>query len=116
MKVIVVYLGQGSLNNFAHSIQSGVWGFKNKGQPTETFGPGDTIFFASGYTGTNIRIPEQEWLTHSIGLVATAEIVSPLRSGGHSPLARRNREEGGCLSEAVQFQEPTAQRWQICVG
>jgi len=79
MKVIVVYLGQGSLNNFAHSIQSGVWGFKNKGQPTETFGLGDIIFFASGYTGSNIRIPEKEWLTHSITLAATAEIVSPLR-------------------------------------
>jgi hypothetical protein len=78
MKVVVIYLGQASLNNFAHSAQSGVWGFKNNGQPTETFGPGDVVFFTSGYTGKNIRLPEEQWLQHSMTMVATAEIVSPL--------------------------------------
>lgn len=79
MKVVVIYLGQASLNNFAHSAQSGVWGFKNKGQPTETFGPGDIVLFTSGYTGKNIRLPEEQWLQHSMTMAATAEIVSPER-------------------------------------
>lgn len=78
MKVVVIYLGQASLNNFAHSAQSGVWGFKNKGQPTEAFGPGDVVFFTSGYTGKNIRLPEEQWVQHSMTMAATAEIVSPL--------------------------------------
>ena len=60
MKVVVVYLGKDSLPNFAHSTQSGFWGFKNKKQPEDDFAPGDTLFFASGYTGNNIRWPEEQ--------------------------------------------------------
>ncbi|MBM3861689.1 MAG: hypothetical protein FJ395_18860 [Verrucomicrobia bacterium] len=79
MKVVVVYLGKDSLPNFAHSTQSGVWGFKNKKQPEDDFAQGDSLFFASGYTGNNIRWPEEQWLPHHITLAATAEITSPLK-------------------------------------
>lgn len=77
MKIVVVYLGQASMVNFDHSVQTGVWGFTNNAKPDQPFYKGDILFFASGYAG-NIRLPEDEWLTHSINLVATAAIESPL--------------------------------------
>lgn len=85
MKIVVVYLGDQSLANFAHSSQTGVWGFRPNRQPEEEFSPGDTIFFAAGYTGKNIRLPEEKWLPHHITLAATAEITSPLKGGHNTP-------------------------------
>lgn len=85
MKVVVVYLGRASLSNFAHSTQSGVWGFKNKKQPDDEFAPGDSIFFASGYTGNNIRWPEEQWLPHHVTLAASAQITSPLKRENNTP-------------------------------
>jgi hypothetical protein len=85
MKVVVVYLGRASLPNFAHSTQSGVWGFKNKKQPDDEFAPGDSIFFASGYTGNNIRWPEEQWLPHHVTLAASAQITSPLKRENNTP-------------------------------
>jgi hypothetical protein len=85
MKVLVVYLGQASIPNFAHSMQSGVWGFKNNAQPEQAFSEGDLLFFASGYTGKNIRLPEDKWLPHSITLVATVVVTSQLSKIETSP-------------------------------
>jgi energy-coupling factor transporter ATP-binding protein EcfA2 len=85
MKIVVVYLGQASIPNFAHSMQSGVWGFKNNAQPEQPISEGDLLFFASGYTGKNIRLPEDKWLPHSITLVATAVVTSQLSKIETSP-------------------------------
>ena len=83
MKVLVVYLGQAALGNFAHSTQTGVWGFKPNMQAEGTFGPGDILLFASGYTG-NIRLPEEQWLPHHVTMVATAQIETPLSSSNET--------------------------------
>ena len=72
-------VGHASMVNFALSVQTGVWGFRNNAQPEQAFSQGDILFFAAGYIG-NIRLPESEWLKHSITLVATAQIASPLKS------------------------------------
>ena len=85
MKIVAVYLGQASIPNFAHSMQSGVWGFKNNAQPEQSFSEGDLLLFASGYTGKNIRLPEDKWLPHSITLVATAVIKSQLSKSETTP-------------------------------
>lgn len=78
MKVLVVYLGQAALGNFAHSAQTEVWGFKANMQPEHEFGAGAVLLFASGYTGNNIRLPEDQWLPHCVTTIATAQITTAI--------------------------------------
>src|SRR2546429_9090670 len=51
MKVIVVYVGQGSLENDDHGLRNGVWGFKTNKRPSEKIEAGDYILFGRGFTG-----------------------------------------------------------------
>jgi energy-coupling factor transporter ATP-binding protein EcfA2 len=76
MKVLVVYVGKEALPNFAHSTQTGVWGFMPNMQPDTDFGAGDVLLFASGYKG-NIRFPVEKCVGN-LTMVATAEITTPL--------------------------------------
>jgi 5-methylcytosine-specific restriction enzyme B len=62
-----------------------MWGFKNNARPEQSFSEGDLLLFASGYTGKNIRLPVDQWLLHSITLVATAVIKSQLSKPETTP-------------------------------
>jgi energy-coupling factor transporter ATP-binding protein EcfA2 len=78
MKVLIVYVGQGSTENYEHGIQHGVWGFKPNKRPNVDFGPGDYILFGRDFKGGSPRLPASEWTQHSVGEIAWAKITSKL--------------------------------------
>lgn len=78
MKVLIVYVGQGSTENYEHGIQHGVWGFKANRRPNVDFGPGDYILFGRDFKGGSPRLPASEWTQHSVGEIAWAKITSKL--------------------------------------
>ncbi len=78
MKVLIVYVGQGSTENYEHGIQNGVWGFKPNKRPNIEFGPGDYILFGRDFKGGSPRLPATEWTKHSLGEIAWAKITSKL--------------------------------------
>jgi energy-coupling factor transporter ATP-binding protein EcfA2 len=79
MKVLVVYVGQGSVENFDHGLRNGVWGFKAAKRPTKTIEPGDYILFGRGFTGGSPRLPAEEWSKHQIGELAWGRITTGLQ-------------------------------------
>lgn len=92
MKVLIVYVGQGSTENYEHGIQNGVWGFKANKRPNAEFGPGDYILFGRDFTGGSPRLPAKVWTTHSLGEIAWARIASKLdrQAGLEWPDERRS--------------------------
>ncbi|MEI6077187.1 MAG: AAA family ATPase [Verrucomicrobiota bacterium] len=78
MKVLIVYVGQGSIENYEHGLQNGVWGFKPNKRPNVEFGEGDYILFGRDFRGGSPRLPASEWIKHSVGEIAWATITSKL--------------------------------------
>lgn len=78
MKVLVVYVGRNSIENYQHGLQHGIWGFKPKKRPSISFGPGDYILFGHDFRGGSPRLPATEWMAHSLGEIAWAKITSSL--------------------------------------
>jgi len=78
MKVLIVYVGQGSTENYEYGIQHGVWGFKLTKRPNAEVGPGDYILFGRDFRGGSPRLPANEWIQHSVGEVAWAKITSKI--------------------------------------
>jgi hypothetical protein len=94
MKVLIVYVGQGSTENYEHGIQNGVWGFKPNKRPNVDFGPGDYILFGRDFKGGSPRLPASEWTKHSLGEIAWAKITSKLeaKTGFEWPDERRTAQ------------------------
>jgi hypothetical protein len=94
MKVLIVYVGQGSTENYEHGIQNGVWGFKPNKRPNVDFGPGDYILFGRDFKGGSPRLPANEWAKHSLGEIAWAKITSKLeaKTGLEWPDERRTAQ------------------------
>lgn len=80
MRVLIVYVGQGSTENYEHGIQNGVWGFKSNKRPNVDFGPGDYILFGRDFKGGSPRLPQTEWAKYSLGEIAWAKITSKLEA------------------------------------
>ena len=78
MKVLIVYVGQGSIENYEHGIQNGVWGFKANKRPNAEFGPGDFILFGRDFRGGSPRLPASDWAKQSVGEIAWAKLTSAL--------------------------------------
>ena len=78
MKVLVVYVGQGSLENYDHGLRNGVWGFKANKRPAEQIMPGDYILFGRGFTGGGPRLPADEWRKHNISELAWGKVTQGL--------------------------------------
>lgn len=94
MKVLIVYVGQGSTENYEHGIQNGVWGFKPNKRPNVEVGPGDYILFGRDFKGGSPRLPPTEWTKHSLGEIAWAKITSKLeaQTGPEWPDERRTAQ------------------------
>jgi len=94
MKVLIVYVGQGSTENYEHGIQNGVWGFKPNKRPNVDFGPGDYILFGRDFKGGSPRLPATEWAKHSLGEIAWAKITSKMeaKTGLEWPDERRTAQ------------------------
>ena len=78
MKVLVVYVGQGGLENYDHGLRNGVWGFKANRRPAEQILPGDYILFGRGFTGGGPRLPAEEWRKHKISELAWGRVTRGL--------------------------------------
>lgn len=78
MKVLVVYVGQGGLENYDHGLRNGVWGFKANRRPAEQILPGDYILFGRGFTGGGPRLPAKEWRKHKISELAWGKVTKGL--------------------------------------
>lgn len=76
MKVLVVYVGQGSYENYNYGLRNGVWGFKANKRPSEKIEPGDYILFGRGFTGGSPRLPADAWRKHEISELAWGRVTT----------------------------------------
>lgn len=105
MKALVVYVGQGSTENYEHGLRNGVWGFKPTKRPSVEFGPGDYILFGRGFSGGSHRRPAEEWATQSLSEVAWAQITSRLEKHSSLEWPDENREGQVIYPYRLQFGE-----------
>ncbi|MBK8809271.1 MAG: AAA family ATPase [Acidobacteria bacterium] len=80
MKVLIVYVGQGSLENYDHGLRHGLWGFKpSRSQNAEQIQIGDYILFGRGFDGGSPRIPEDQWRLGAISELAWGRVTRELQ-------------------------------------
>jgi hypothetical protein len=94
MKVLVVYVGQGSLENYDHGLRNGVWGFKANKRPSEKIEVGDYILFGRGFTGGSPRLPADAWRKHEISELAWGRVTTGVEkeSAPEWPDEKRNAQ------------------------
>lgn len=76
--VLVVYIGQASLQNFHYGREWGIWGFKESLPDYEQINVGDFIIFGRGVSGGGPRTPLVEWVRHSVQEVVVGRITEAL--------------------------------------
>jgi 5-methylcytosine-specific restriction protein B len=75
-RLVAVFVGSGSQSNFAFSRDKGRWGWKKDHADYARIQAGDTLLFASGYSGGSPRATLDKFLQHKLELVAVGTITS----------------------------------------
>jgi hypothetical protein len=105
MKVLIVYVGRDSYENYDHGLQRGVWGFKPDKQPRSSIGNGDYILFGRGFTGGSPRVKQAEWSTQRIEELAWAKLSTGLEKQSEPEWPDEKRESRLIYPHRLRFHD-----------